>query len=436
MSLVGDFWTHPNVLYHYALLDLGLGPESFKAIQDDLASIIIMAVFSVLQSYLSFNILRHILQNQSSLPRSSRKSSTFSIVAVAVFVLYCAAAVLAIATFASKLSVAAKVNYWADERDIPPGTGYSCVLPDVFEGCPLFYTYRPSPLASRLDTALGAVFQAVVILADGLLLYRCFLVFRDKPWLYGTGAVVYLASIVIPLVYTGLMYTQSGPMTFNTDSGVEQGYGDISISLGDFNVGNLTLLHILVLSIGSSVLVNIIVTGSIAFRVIRARQRWTKLKSDLVYVDGDRSIDKSTVITILLEAALPPAILGLFICGMSLSRIGKFSPTYTHSLRVLWVSLIALAPQLIAVRVFQGKTWEQQQDEFAVSRPLQFAMDTVRSPGWLDVESPKPVRFRRLSEKPQVDAKYTSEGRGQKSWVIKTNLLDRDIAHISGRNHL
>ncbi|KAH6890930.1 hypothetical protein BKA70DRAFT_1327109 [Coprinopsis sp. MPI-PUGE-AT-0042] len=391
MSLVGDFWSHPNILYHYALLDLGLGPSTFKAIQDDLASIVILTTFSVIQGYLSFSIVRHLF-GRHNLPRDSRKSPKFSIVAVVVSILYLVASVLAMVTFATKLFGAAKVTYYQNESQIPDSVMYMCVLVELYETCPLFFTYIPSPLASQLDIALGAVFQAVVILADGLLLYRCFVVFKDKPWLYGMGGVVYLASIVIPLVFAGLVYTYGGPMTYNSFDPRQRGFGDITISLHEVHVGTLTLLHVLILSIASSVLVNIMVAGSIAFRVIQAMRRWSKLKTDLVYVQSDRTLGKSAVLTILLEAALPPAILGIIICFMSVSKLyDPWNPTYTHFLRVLWVSLTALAPQLIAVRVAQGKTWEQQ-EESVVSRPLQFAMETVRSPVWLDLESPKPFR--------------------------------------------
>ncbi|KAH6890931.1 hypothetical protein BKA70DRAFT_1572149 [Coprinopsis sp. MPI-PUGE-AT-0042] len=414
MSLVGDFWTHPNILYHYGLADMGFGPEAFKAIQDDLASIVVLSAFSVIQCYLSFCIVLHLSERQK-LPRHLRRSPKFSVVAVIVFILDLVALVLAIVAFSTKLFGAAKLAYYLpeDQDQITSAFGYSCVLPELLETCPLFYTNIPSPIASRLDTALGAVLQAVVILADGLLLYRCFVIFRDKPWLYGTGGLVYLASIVIPFVFAGLVYTYSGPDRYPFNP-VQLGFGDVAISLNDIEVGTLKLLHVLILSIASSVLVNVLVTGAIAFRVIQAKRRWSKLKTDLVDERSDWTIGKTTVLTILLEAALPPAILGVIICAMSVSKLHNSNPTYTHFLRVLWVSLTALAPQLIAVRVAQGKTWEQQ-EESVVSRPLQFAMETVRSPRWLDLESPKPVRFRRLSARPQVDSKYSSE-RYSKAW--------------------
>jgi hypothetical protein len=190
MSLVGDFWTHPNVLYHDALLNIRFADDqdTYRGVQDDLASIVILTVFSgkhfapctnnfadmypispVIQCYLSFLVVQHLF-GQRKLPQHSRKSPHFSIVTTIVFILFFVATLLAIVTFSLKLFAATKVA-WYPRGDTWKSTSmYSCALPYVdTDVCPLFFAYTPSPLASQLDMALGAVFQAVVILADGLL---------------------------------------------------------------------------------------------------------------------------------------------------------------------------------------------------------------------------------------------------------------------------
>jgi hypothetical protein len=116
--------------------------------------------------------VRHLFE-QRKLPRHSRKSPHFSIVTTVVFILFLVATLLAIVTFSYKLFAATRVSWYPQEDEGKITTMYSCVLPDVdIDACPLFFTYTPSPLASQLDMALGAVFQAVVILADGLLVWN------------------------------------------------------------------------------------------------------------------------------------------------------------------------------------------------------------------------------------------------------------------------
>jgi hypothetical protein len=117
------------------------------------------------------------------------------------------------------------------------------------------------------------------------------------------------------------------------------GSGDRYTTMDWVDFGFLRPSHALALSCASSVLVNIIVTGSIAFRVMRARRRWSKLKSDLVDLQSVRTISETTILTILFEAALPPAILGVFVCALSLVKVSVYQPTYTHSVRTLWMSL-------------------------------------------------------------------------------------------------
>jgi hypothetical protein len=182
------------------------------------------------------------------------------------------------------------------------------------------------------------------------------MIFRDKPWLYGGGAVIYILSIgealhlinelklidsvfeVTPFVYAALVFTRARLVQPHVLS-PKRGYGDWATSMDWIDVGFLRLSHVLVLSIASSVLVNIIVSGSIAFRVMCARRRWSKLKTDLVNLQSVRTISDTTILTILFEAALPPAILGVIVCGISLAMASADQPTYTHSVRTLWLSL-------------------------------------------------------------------------------------------------
>jgi hypothetical protein len=149
--------------------------------------------------------------------------------------------------------------------------------------------------------------------------------------------------LVTPFVYAALAFMRVGSRlkSGSHPSFHDVGFGDTFISIGSLTFGFLTLSQVLVVSVASSVLVNIIVTGSIAFRVICARRRWSKLKTDLVNLQSVRTLSETTILTILFEAALPPAIIGIIVCGLSAAKVSEsvYQPTYTHSVRTLWVSL-------------------------------------------------------------------------------------------------
>jgi hypothetical protein len=167
MSLVGNFWTHPNALYYRALVDVGpaSNPGTFKGVQDDLTDWL-----SAIQCYFSFSLVQHLFQRQK-LPRDAKQTPLFSIVAVVVFILYFVGTTLAILTFATKLFAATRVSWYFPEDMARAVGNVNCVLgePSDRKACLLYLANTPAHLSSRLDAGLGAVLQAVIILADGLL---------------------------------------------------------------------------------------------------------------------------------------------------------------------------------------------------------------------------------------------------------------------------
>jgi hypothetical protein len=99
---------------------------------------------------------------------------------------------------------------------------------------------------------------------------------------------------------------------------------------------------IIVLSAGSSVLVNLLVTVSIASRMFLAKRR-----SQRLWNTNASNVDRNpygTAIAILLEAAVPPALVGLVVTIIAIplenSAAGSGISTNPRSLRVLWVSLM------------------------------------------------------------------------------------------------
>ncbi|KAJ3498051.1 hypothetical protein NMY22_g19637 [Coprinellus aureogranulatus] len=181
---------------------------------------------------------------------------------------------------------------------------------------------------------VGTIANVLVTgVADAVLIYRCFVIWRDTRFQY--------AIVGLPLLaFVGSLGTGIGEIV--------QGRNPRAI--------NLTA-HLSSAYQGLSVLVTIFVTASISFRLLTERKR-------LVGLLGRKVTAKYTGATaILVESALPFTIFGVATVIMSTITI-KLGDNTSTALTIatsvvdsLWYCSSALCPQVIMFRVTTGETY-------------------------------------------------------------------------------
>ncbi|TFK17618.1 hypothetical protein FA15DRAFT_698385 [Coprinopsis marcescibilis] len=178
------------------------------------------------------------------------------------------------------------------------------------------------------------MFLLAMFIGDGVMLYRCSVIWQDRRWVLIVPGLCYLASI-------GLGMRVGIPAT----------YEEVATQRKIFSA-----------FIFLSVLFNIMITSLICFRLLRARNIITS-------VLGTRRHSLYTrAVVILIEAALPVAIFGLGEAVLlALPRGGntwEMSAQYiSHMFFSGFYYLFAtLSPQMIIFRVATGRSWANTTD--------------------------------------------------------------------------
>ncbi|KAH6873978.1 hypothetical protein BKA70DRAFT_1577484 [Coprinopsis sp. MPI-PUGE-AT-0042] len=208
-----------------------------------------------------------------------------------------------------------------------------------------------------LETVGGSLLQVLILVADALLLYRCYAVFLDKPVVYRVGGFVFLTSFVLSVVYIAYCisegYSSRNPEPKSLPAG--------------FNLHQAAAIYI-----SCSTAVNLFVTIAISSRIISAKRRLDVALQDVSASQESMGAHKTAVI-ILVEAALPASLVGIVLAVITVPlgnrEISIKNAVSPRAIRVLWVSLLAIAPQIIAIRVAEGRSWSETQSE-VVSGPL------------------------------------------------------------------
>ncbi|TEB31830.1 hypothetical protein FA13DRAFT_1813653 [Coprinellus micaceus] len=134
----------------------------------------------------------------------------------------------------------------------------------------------------RLGFAAGVLCVLTSLVGDGLMLYRCCVVWCDRRLIWVLPALIYIASIVFSILFLHPMIE------------------DVKAAWTNLTFGSLWTF--------SSVAMSILVTALIAFRLIQARIRL----SSLGVADTTKTSSMYTgVLAILIESALPFTIIGI-----------------------------------------------------------------------------------------------------------------------------
>ncbi|KAJ2918936.1 hypothetical protein MD484_g1492, partial [Candolleomyces efflorescens] len=200
---------------------------------------------------------------------------------------------------------------------------------------------------SLISTLIVTLFS--VFITDLLLVLRCYFIFTDTPWVYSIAALSFVASIAIwifglaSLGRANALGASSWDWTFSAD--------------GDKLPAGFSLS----MSMVSSLVVNAIVTVAIVTRVLIARRRLHKQSLSTARAGSDDAY--STAAALLIESALPPVIFGIIGSIFSSESVVARRLAFEFKLipKVAWLAFTALAPQLILVRILQGRAWNSSE---------------------------------------------------------------------------
>ncbi|KAJ6562492.1 hypothetical protein B0H19DRAFT_1069108 [Mycena capillaripes] len=235
-------------------------------------------------------------------PSASRRSKQLYIIIGGLLFAF-----LTIATFVNAVFLELM---WIDHRDAPGG--------------PLGY------LAAN-ETVWWQVFgsaagQVTNFIADGLLIYRCWIICNSRWNAIVLPFIVYLASIAMAM----LNLIQSALPDSSFFHGKTVNYGVVWIAL--------------------TVSLNIMVTGMILFRILRIRGN---LRARFLGNAGSSAI-YTGVAAMLIESALPFSALGL-ITAVTYGKNLDIAPAFVF----IWGPFTAIAPQFIIFRVASGRAWSR-----------------------------------------------------------------------------
>ncbi|TFK22258.1 hypothetical protein FA15DRAFT_706525 [Coprinopsis marcescibilis] len=195
------------------------------------------------------------------------------------------------------------------------------------------------PATSVIEQVFALMLQS---LGEGVLLYRCYIIWRNRKVMLLLPVTLYVASAAVGIVALVLFIS-----TVNND----RASGDI------LHKGRLAAAYYLL-----SVSVNCTTTGLIAWPIIRMRREMRKVSANTPFdVSNVHAKTYTHVLSILAESALPFTLVGMV--SAALVVILASFPASRDAIATLpianaiWVCACALAPQLIIFRVAVGQSW-------------------------------------------------------------------------------
>lgn len=193
-----------------------------------------------------------------------------------------------------------------------------------------------------MDIVTNVLFHFMLILADGLLVYRCYMMLKRPFLMTGLASLPLIGSLGVLLWFlvNGIRqmkrYSALGP------------YEALLLTLDGYSAG---LLYSFYISLGTS----IVVTTTLIYRLWKENREAKRLLGDSP--SNESHWPYKRLIVLLLSSALPPLLLGLVHLVVFL---GFRRTSQAHG--ALWVSFTILAPQIIAIRAIQKSDERASQD--------------------------------------------------------------------------
>ncbi|KAH6902260.1 hypothetical protein BKA70DRAFT_1157460 [Coprinopsis sp. MPI-PUGE-AT-0042] len=199
--------------------------------------------------------------------------------------------------------------------------------------------YYSTPMSKIIPVA-GDI---AIWIADGLLVYRCYVIWAGHLWVTAVPAIIYLASLGINI------YTHIPP------------YNSVFRSI-PLDVANVFL----------SVGVNVIVTSLISGRLLHAQRQ---LRKSIPSASKDGKIFYVGIVATLVESAAPVAIFGIGSAISLLFIVQNVDGKEVNNIfSIGYNALVTLLPQLIIFRVATGRSWANKAESTAaLSQELRFA---------------------------------------------------------------
>ncbi|KAG2009462.1 hypothetical protein CC2G_012396 [Coprinopsis cinerea AmutBmut pab1-1] len=195
-----------------------------------------------------------------------------------------------------------------------------------------------------------------VIIGDGLLLYRCWIIWKDAWWAIVLPTLLYLTVTGLHIYQTSVraltkLLNRADPAKFSATGGY---------------------VHPTVVAL--TIILNILITSMIAYRLIRAQRTLSKVlprRNMKVY---------SAAAGILIESAFPLTFSGFgsTITEMLALAYVERQPWWLRNMATagsipngFYYTFVALSPQMIIFRVKTGRSWMRHEETVhAKTRPL------------------------------------------------------------------
>lgn len=233
------------------------------------------------------------------------------------------------------------------------------VAPGGQDYCKLFKLTKNLLRYKGLEIAYASLVEALILAVDATLLYRFYVVFSTRRWVYLVVAVLSALSLAGPFIGF-IALAKLASLGLKSDPWWT----------ANFPQGGFLAWHSPWLAVVLHVLVNVAITFAIIARITGARRQMRSVGGN--WPHGNFYVGLTAT---LVESALPSAVFG--VLAAALQRAGKgHIESIRFSPMILWVAFTALAPQFIIIRVMQGRAWSKEVAQSAFTSaemPLAFA---------------------------------------------------------------
>ncbi|TEB24587.1 hypothetical protein FA13DRAFT_1714590 [Coprinellus micaceus] len=405
-SFANGFWIPSGIEFGARFLDTGLN------FYDSLIGTLICTLFSGIQLCMVRRIFQlHFRLRESKNARSRRQAAKAMFLigtSMLLTFMFLAASLIYCVQFSRNVLSLRSVAKFSDLA--------SATDPPIYRGCArdsigtcVEVSLDKLQQGRRMELAFAALVQALIFLTDILLLIRCYLLFIDKAWVWATALVSFVASIgvwIFGLASLSKAGGLSGGSSWNWASPSQASIPRVDVFLQSASVppsgvdASLPRGYHTSMSILASLMVNAIVTVAIVTRVLIARRRLQDNLPLSQVGEGRRKDDVySTAAALIIESASPPVVFGILAAVFSSPDVKASRKAFDFELipKIAWVAFTALAPQLILVRILQGRAWGSEQTYSNSSGAT--ASTLTRSSGRNTIATPM-----RFTLKEQLDA--------------------------------
>ncbi|KAF9077047.1 hypothetical protein BDP27DRAFT_1389251 [Rhodocollybia butyracea] len=250
-----------------------------------------------------------------SQPHAQHQGRAFYVTYGAILLLLTTLAITTNALFGQEM--------WIEHRDSPGGPiGY--------------FAANVSAWYNTLGSTAGILTN---FMADGLLLYRCYMIWGSRIYIILLPCLIYLASIAMAIL--------------NTILGALPGANVFRGKANDIGIGWVSL----------TISLNIILSTLICARLLIMRRRIRSIG----VLSPESTATYSNIIAIIVESAVPYTFSGIALLVTSiLQNNTELAWSFT------WGVFSAISPQMIILRVAMGQAWNRETVD-KVSRSLSFA---------------------------------------------------------------